>query len=277
MSKIFATDLLRDQVCIVSGAGTGLGRAAATELADLGARVVLCGRRRDRLEAVAAEIGPAAHVHDLDIRDEDAVDTLMDDVVDRFGRIDVLVNNAGGQFMAPAEEVTGKGFRTVVELNALGTWQMTRAAAVKSMIPNRSGRVINVTLSPHNGFPGLFHAGAARAAVENMTRALGVEWARHNIQVAAIAAGHFDTEVLHDKYPEVVGRTAATWMPAQRLGQAEEFAWMVAYLASPAGAYITGTVITVDGARDNWYGVWPPPDLYDGEVSPSEDRDRSWR
>ncbi|BDH59658.1 SDR family NAD(P)-dependent oxidoreductase [Tsukamurella sp. PLM1] len=158
MSSIFAPDLLADRVCIVSGAGTGLGRAAASELAGLGATVVLCGRRRDRLEDTAARIGARASVHPLDIRDEDAVDALMDEVVERFGRIDVLVNNAGGQFMAPAEEVSPKGFRTVVELNAQGTWQMTRAAALKSMIPNRSGRVINVTLSPHNGFPGLFHA-----------------------------------------------------------------------------------------------------------------------
>ncbi|BDH59659.1 SDR family oxidoreductase [Tsukamurella sp. PLM1] len=110
-----------------------------------------------------------------------------------------------------------------------------------------------------------------------MTRGLGVEWARYNIQVAAIAAGHFDTDVLHDKYPEVVGRTAQTWMPAQRLGRAEEFGWMVAYLASPAGAYITGTVITVDGARDNWYGPWPQGQYADAEVSPTESRDRGWR
>lgn len=271
-SRIFAADLLHDKVCIVSGAGTGLGRAAVRELASLGATVVLCGRRTQPLEEVAHEIGPRAHVEPLDIRDEQAVDAMVDAVRERHGRIDVLVNNAGGQFMAPAENVTPKGFRTVVELNALGTWQMTRAVATKSMIPDGHGKIVNVTLSPHNGFPGLFHAGAARAAVENMTRALAVEWARFGITVTAIAAGHFDTEVLHAKYPEVVGRTAATWQPAGRLGRPEEFAWLVAYLASPAGDFISGTVLTLDGARDNWFGPWPPPALSDGDASPAEER-----
>lgn len=272
MSKIFATDLLQGKVCIVSGAGSGLGRASAIELASLGATVVLCGRRREPLDQVSREIGVGGHVEPVDIRDEEGVDTMVDAVLDRHGRVDVLVNNAGGQFMAPAEHVTPKGFRTVVELNALGTWQMTRAVATKSMIPDGGGKIVNVTLSPHNGFPGLFHAGAARAAVENMTRALAVEWARYGITVTAIAAGHFDTEVLHSKYPEVVGRAAATWQPAGRLGRPEEFAWLVAYLASPAGDFISGTTVTVDGARDNWFGPWPPPGLYDGDVSPTEER-----
>ena len=274
MSRIFATDLLQGKVCIVSGAGSGLGRATAVELASLGATVVLCGRRREPLVHVSREIGVDAHVEPVDIRDEEGVDKMVDAVLDQYGRVDVLVNNAGGQFMAPAENVTPKGFRTVVELNALGTWQMTRAVATKSMIPDGGGKIVNVTLSPHNGFPGLFHAGAARAAVENMTRALAVEWARHGITVTAIAAGHFDTEVLHSKYPEVVGKTAPTWQPAGRLGRPEEFAWLVAYLASPAGDFISGTIVTVDGARDNWFGPWPPPGLYDGDVSPTEERRR---
>lgn len=271
-SRIFLPDLLRGQVCVVSGAGTGLGRAAAIELAGLGAAVVVCGRRKQLLDEVVALLGDDAEAHSVDIRDEAAVDAMFDTIVARHGRIDFLLNNAGGQFMAPAETVNGKGFRTVLELNALGTWQMSRAAATKAMIPQKSGKIVNVTLSPHNGFPGLFHAGAARAAVENMTRALSVEWARYGVKVSAIAAGHFDTEVLHSKYPDVVGRTAATWPPLGRLGTVDEFAWLVAYLASPAGDYFTGGVITIDGARDNWYGPWPPPGLYDGEVSPTERR-----
>lgn len=271
-SRIFAPGLLDGRVCIVSGAGTGLGRSAAVELAALGATVVLCGRRREPLEEVAAELGECAEVHSVDIRDEDAVTEMVDAVIARHGRIDVLVNNAGGQFMAPAESVTPKGFRTVVELNALGTWQMTYAVATRWMIPSGGGKIINVTLSPHNGFPGMFHSGAARAAVENMTRALSVEWASYGILVTAIAAGHFDTDVLWSKYPESVGRTVRTWQPLGRLGKPEEFAWMVAYLASPAGDFITGTVITIDGARDNWFGPWPAPGIYDDDISPTERR-----
>jgi citronellol/citronellal dehydrogenase len=275
MSKIFTPGLLEGAVCIVSGAGTGLGRAAATELAGLGARVIICGRRKELLDDVVKSLGSGAEAIRVDIRDEEGVNRLVDEVLERHGRIDVLVNNAGGQFMAPAETITPKGFKTVVELNALGTWQMISAVANKAMIPQRSGKIINVTLSPHNGFPGLSHAGAARAAVENMTKALSVEWARYGIVLNAIAAGHFDTEVLHNKYPEVVGRSAPSWPPLGRLGTAEEFAWLVAFLASPAGSYFSGSVITMDGARDNWYGPWPPPGLYDGDVSPTEDRKNS--
>ena len=181
-------------------------------------------------------------------------------MVERHGRLDVLVNNAGGQFLSPAEAITAKGFRTVTELNVQGTWQMTHAAATKAFIPQRSGKVVSVTLSPHNGMPGMVHSGAARAAVENMMRTLSVEWARFGIKLCAVAAGQFDTEVLRTKYPPQVAENVHRTIPLGRLGTPEEMAWMVAYLASPAGDFLSGCVITVDGARDNWFGTWPPRD-----------------
>jgi citronellol/citronellal dehydrogenase len=248
-------------VCVVSGAGTGLGRAIALELATLGATVVGCGRRPEPLEEVVQEIGQAggvAEAEPMDIRDAEAVDRLFEGVVERHGRLDVLVNNAGGQFMSPAEAITDKGFRTVTELNVQGTWQMTHAAATKAFIPQRSGKVVSVTLSPHNGMPGMVHSGAARAAVENMMRTLSVEWARFGIKLCAVAAGQFDTEVLRTKYPPQVAEHVHRTIPLGRLGSPEEMAWMVAYLASPAGDFLSGCVITVDGARDNWFGTWPP-------------------
>jgi citronellol/citronellal dehydrogenase len=146
----------------------------------------------------------------------------------------------------------------VTELNVQGTWQMTHAAAAKAFIPQRSGKVVSVTLSPHHGMPGMVHSGAARAAVENMMRTLSVEWARFGIKLCAVAAGQFDTEVLRTKYPPQVGEHVHRTIPLGRLGTPEEMAWMVAYLASPAGDFLSGCVITVDGARDNWFGTWPP-------------------
>jgi citronellol/citronellal dehydrogenase len=261
-SRIFAPDLLAGQVCVVSGAGTGIGRQTALELARLGAVVVGCGRRTEPLEATAEEVtrlGGAAEAVPMDIRDEDAVQSLFDDVLERHGRVDVLVNNAGGQFLSPAEAITPKGFRTVIELNVQGTWQMTHAAATKAFIPQRSGKVISVTLSPHNGMPGMVHSGAARAAVENMMRTLSIEWARFNIRLCAVAAGQFDTEVLRTKYPKEVSENVARTIPLGRLGSPDEMAWLIAYLASPAGDFLSGCVVTVDGARDNWFGPWPPP------------------
>jgi citronellol/citronellal dehydrogenase len=260
-SRIFAPGLLDGQVCIVSGAGTGLGKATALELARLGAVVIGCGRRAEPLGSMVAEVdelGGVAEAEPMDIRDEQSVERLFDAALERHGRVDVLVNNAGGQFLSPAEAITPKGFRTVIDLNINGTWLMTHAAATKAFIPQRRGKVLSVTLSPHNGMPGMVHSGAARAAVENMMRTLSVEWARFGITLVALAAGQFDTETLRTKYPAEVVAAVPETVPLGRLGTEEEMAWLVAYLASPAGDFYSGTVITLDGARDNWFGSWPP-------------------
>jgi citronellol/citronellal dehydrogenase len=142
------------------------------------------------------------------------------------------------------------------------------------MRPAGGGTVINVTLSPHHGLPGMVHSSAARAAVEGLTRELAAEWADDGIAVMAAAAGHFETESIR-KYPEQVWRAAARTVPLQRLGREEEHAWLIALLASPLGHAFSGSVVTLDGGRDNWFGPWPPPGLQDeaGEV-PIEARRR---
>jgi citronellol/citronellal dehydrogenase len=263
-SDLFKPGLLDGQVALVSGGGSGLGRASALELAALGARVVVCGRRLEPLEETAGQAdGGRCEALACDIREEDEVEGLIDDVLERHGRIDVLVNNAGGQFLTPAEDITPKGFRTVIRLNVEGTWLMSHAVATRAMIPERDGspaggKIINVTLSPHHGLPGMAHSSAARAAVENLTRVLSIEWARFDITLTALAAGHFGTETLRTKYPAAVVEGVAGTVPLGRLGTEEEFAWLVAYLASPAGDYFSGAILTIDGARDNWFGPWPP-------------------
>jgi len=260
-SRIFRPGLLDGQVCLVSGSGSGLGRETALELARLGATVVGCGRREEPLAETAAlaEALTGSFEHEaMDIRDEEAVERLFDGLLERHGRLDVLVNNAGGQFMSPAEAISPKGFRTVIELNVLGTWLMSHAAATKAFIPQQGGKVLSVTLSPHNGMPGMVHSGAARAAVENMMRTLAIEWSRFNIKLCALAAGQFGTETLRTKYPQAVVENVERSVPLGRVGEPEEMAWLVAYLASPAGDFFSGTTITIDGARDDWAGPWPP-------------------
>lgn len=263
-SRIFAPGVLEGQVILLSGGGSGLGRAATLELVALGAHVAICGRRIEPLEETVALAGARCSAHVCDIREEQQVDALVDDVLARYGRIDTLINNAGGQFLAPAEEITPKGFRTVTRLNLDGTWLMTHAVATKAFIPAgddgrpRGGKVISTTLSPHNGLAGMVHSSAARAGVENMMRELSIEWARFGIKLNAIAAGQFGTDVFMTKYPREMVAAAAGQVPIQRLGRPEEFAWLVAYLASPGGDFFSGSVLTIDGARDNHAGPWPP-------------------
>ena len=170
----------------------------------------------------------------------------MDGVLERHGQIDLLVNNAGGQYLTPAEDITPKGFRTVIRLNVEGTWLMTHAVATRAMIPGgrdgnpRGGKIVNVTLSPHHGLPGMAHSSAARAAVENLTRVLSIEWARFGIRLTAVAPGPFATETLMTKYPKPVVEGVAGTVPLGRLGTEEEFAWLVAYVASPGGRLLLG-------------------------------------
>ncbi len=270
-SEIFRDGLLEGRAIVVSGAGSGLGRAAALEMVRLGATVVGCGRRSGPLEetaALAEGMSGSFESRGLDIRDDEGVDTFFDGVLERHGRIDTLVNNAGGQFLSPAEAITPKGFRTVIELNVTGTWLMTHAAATKAFIPRSGGSVISVTLSPHNGMPGMVHSGAARAAVENMTRTLATEWSRFGIRTCAIAAGQFATDTFVNKYPKEIVESVHRTIPMGRVGESDEMAWLIAFLASDAGAFHSGSVITLDGGRDNWFGPWPPAGIADESGEP---------
>lgn len=260
-SRIFRDDLLEGKVVVISGAGSGFGRETALEMVRLGATVVGCGRRVEPLEETAklAEGLPGKFEFEgLDIRDEEDVDRFFDGVLDRNGRIDTLVNNAGGQFLSNAEKITPKGFRTVIELNVTGTWLMTHAAATKAFIPQEEGAIISVTLSPHGGMPGMVHSGAARAAVENMMKTLATEWSRFGIRTCSVAPGQFATDTFVNKYPKEIVESIDRTIPLGRVGEAEEMAWLLTFLTSEAGNFHSGSVITLDGARDNWFGSWPP-------------------
>jgi len=259
-------------VAIVTGGGTNLGRAAAEELVACGAHVVIAGRRSEVLDEAAAVIGERCSTAPGDIRETGDAAAIVSTALDRHGRLDVLVNNAGGQYFVPAEAITAKGWRAVQRLNVGGTLTMTHAAADRAFLPAGDGTIVNVTVSPHHGMPAMAHTGAARAAVEALTRELASEWADRGVSVIAAALGRFDTESLR-KYPEPVHRGAASSVPLQRLGSMQEFAWLVALLATPLGRALSGSTVTLDGAADNWFGPWPPPTLTEatGEV-PTETR-----
>jgi citronellol/citronellal dehydrogenase len=258
-------------VALVTGGGTNLGKAAAAELARCGASVVIAGRRSDVLEAATEELGNRCSWVAGDIREKDQAERIVQTVVDRQGHLDFLLNNAGGQYFVPAEGITSKGWTAVQRLNVGGTLAMCEAALSLAMQPAGTGTIVNVTVSPHHGMPAMAHTGAARAAVEALTRELADAWAPDGVSVAAIAIGRFATESLY-KYPAELWRKAAQTVPLQRLGEVEEYGWLVALLASPMGRAMSGSVVTIDGALDNWTGRWPTEDLVrDGEV-PTEER-----
>ncbi len=270
-SRVFADSVLAGQVALVTGGGTNLGKAAAAELVRCGASVVVVGRRADVLQAAAAEIGERCSWVAGDIREPSEARRIVQSVLNRHGSLDFLLNNAGGQYLVAAEAITAKGWRAVHALNVGGTLAMCDSAHEVAMAPAGRGTIVNVTVSPHHGMPAMAHTGAARAAVEELTRELAGAWAADGLSVVAVAIGRFATGSLR-KYPAEFWRRAAEGVPLRRLGELDEYAWLIALLASPAGSSLSGSVITLDGGLDNWPGRWPPRDLVkDGQV-PTEQR-----
>ncbi|MEE2755123.1 MAG: SDR family oxidoreductase [Myxococcota bacterium] len=263
VSAIFRHDLLKDKNIIVTGGGSGIGLEIVRECSRLGANLAIGARKIERLEAARDELlaaGNQAYAAALDIRDPDAVSAWVEDVSARWdGRIDVLVNNAGGQFPSPAAAIRPKGWRAVVDTNLNGTWFMTQAVGQK-MMKTDGGKIINIVANMWRGFPGMAHTGAARAGVVNLTKTLSLEWARHNILVNAVAPGVIRSSGL-DTYPEAVRASVETevpkHIPLKRLGTMDDVVWSVVYLASQAGNYITGETICVDGGQAHWGTVFP--------------------
>lgn len=259
---IFAPGLFRDQVALVTGGGSGIGLAIAHELGGLGARVAIAGRSEDKLRAAAEELqaaGIETFYQACDIRQPEQVEALVDAVLQRFGRIDVLINNAGGQFPSPAEKTSYKGWRAVIENNLDGTFLVTRTVGERAMLPARSGRIINIVANMWRGFPGMAHTGAARAGVVNLTQSLAVEWADRGVLVNAVAPGTIRSTGT-ERYPPELMQRAISATPLKRMGTVEDVAHAVTYLCSPAGDFVTGETLCVDGGARLWGDIWPIPD-----------------
>jgi citronellol/citronellal dehydrogenase len=261
MSDALAPHANRGRVALVTGGGTGIGRATALAFARTGARVVICGRRPEPLEEARAQLEEAAAeclAVPCDVREPDQVRSLVNRTLDRFGAVDVLVNNAGGQFTAPAEEITASGMRAVHRLALDAAWDLTREVATRSMIPRGGGLIVFGGFSPRRGIPGFAHAAAARAALENLAQGLALEWSRHGIRAVCVVLGNIDTEGLEGYGPEAL-EAARRQVPLGRLGSPDEVAETIAFLASDGGAYITGSSVLIDGGLDAWgQGVEPP-------------------
>lgn len=254
----FRPGIFAGRTAIVTGGGTGIGKAIADELASLGARVALCGRRIEPVTLAAEDItarGGEAMASSVDIRQPEAIASFVESVQGRFGAVDILINNAGGQFPSPAQHISPKGFEAVVRNNLLGTFNVTHAVANLAMIPQRRGRVVNVIANIARGFPGMAHTGAARAGVDNLTKSLAVEWAPYNIAVNAVAPGTIRSTGT-DRYPPELVERAEKKVPMKRLGTCAEVAHLVTYLCSDAADYVTGVTWYIDGGASLWGDIW---------------------
>jgi NAD(P)-dependent dehydrogenase (short-subunit alcohol dehydrogenase family) len=243
---------LTDKVAIITGGGTGIGRAIATEFARAGADSTIASRNLDNLEKVADEVksmGRRCLPIATDVRIPEQVDNMVQKTVDEFGRIDIMVNNAGASFLCPVEDMSPNGWDAIININLKGTFLCSKAAG-KVMIQQEAGKIINITsVAGIDGSPLMSHYGAAKAGVVDFTKSLAMEWAKHNIMVNAIAPGLIETEgvkVQMELDPEGVKETLER-VPLGRYGQPEEIAYVVVFLASEASSFITGETLVAKG------------------------------
>jgi citronellol/citronellal dehydrogenase len=267
--SVFRDGLMAGKTILITGAGSGIGRCTAHELASLGASLALVGRKLDKLEAVATELGEVFNglglgqkvtVHSCDIREEEAVKTTVANILQSHGRIDGLVNNAGGQYPAPLASISAKGWDAVVRNNLTGGFLMAREVYNQYMGRHAAGdnlSIVNMIADMWMGMPGMGHSGAARAGMLNFTETAALEWAP--VRVNAVAPGWIASSGM-DTYPEPA-RTMIKNLykncPLQRMGTESEVASAITFLLSPGASFVSGTCIRIDGAAPNAKRVWP--------------------
>ena len=255
---VYAADALRDQVVVVSGGAGGIGRAIAFLFARLGAHVVVVGRNPAKLDALVADLtgrGLKASAGIADIREPDAVNALFDLVWTEHGRIDILINSAGGQFPQPAIDCSIKGWNAVVNTNLNGTWYMMQAAAQRWRDHKRPGSIVNIVVVTTHGLYGIAHTIAARSGVIGLSRAVAVEWAPLNIRVNCVAPGAIETEGWN-VYTKEARAAYPRSNPMMRAGSPWDIAEACVYLAGPSGKFVTGETLTVDGGGQHWGETW---------------------
>lgn len=257
-NSVFRRGLFSNRVCLVTGGGTGIGKAVALELVTLGAQVIIAARKLDRLQEAAIDLNaaaksanaPAVECAQLNIRDEAVVNETFKRLIEKHGRIDCLVNNGGGQFASPAGMIRPKGWRAVVDTNLNGTWFMCQALYLNTPPLKRAGvSVVNVTADFHTGFPGMAHTGAARAAVDNLTKTLSREWGPEGIRLNSVSPGIILSSGVNN-YPEEMRDqffVSGASVPSGRAGSESETASAIVFLLSPAAKFINGATLRVDG------------------------------
>jgi NAD(P)-dependent dehydrogenase (short-subunit alcohol dehydrogenase family) len=258
MPTVFRDGLFRGRVVVVTGGAGVIGTALCVLFGRLGATVVACGRSRDRLDELSGHLARLAIRHStqaLTVRDPEQLSAFVDEVWRRHGGLDVLVNNAGGQFAVPATQITPKGWSAAVETILYGSWYASQAAAKVWIRRNAPGSIINITTTPGLVAAGIPHTVAARAGQVQLTRALALEWAQYSIRVNAVAVGVVSGPSLRHYPPSASPFFAAN--PMRRTGDVLDVAEACAYLAAPSGKFLTGVILPVDGGGSVWGEFWP--------------------
>jgi citronellol/citronellal dehydrogenase len=268
---VFVSDALKDMVVVASGGAGGIGRAIAWLFTRLGAHVVVVGRDQAKLESLASKLvakGLKASAHIADIKDPDAVTVLFDTVWKVHGRVDSLINSAGGQFPQAAIDFSVKGWNAVINTNLNGTWFMMQAAAQRWRDASHRGSIVNIVVVITHGLYGIAHTIAARSGVIGLSRSVAVEWAPLNIRVNCVAPGVIETEGWKVYTPEARAAYPRS-NPMMRAGSAWDIAEACVYLAGPSGGFITGETLTVDGGGQLWGETWTTgkPPYFSGEDS----------
>ncbi len=255
---VYRSDLFKDQVVLVSGGGTGLGRTIAFLFARLGARVAICGRTPEKLErtvSFAQSKGIQMLAVPTNIREPEQIATLFDRIHNELGPLDILVNNAGGQFPQAAIDFSIKGWNAVINNNLNGTWYMMQHAARYWRDQQRPGSIVNIVAPVTRGMPGVAHSVAARAGVVGVMNTVAIEWAPLNIRVNCLSPGLTATEGL-EVYPPEARKEVPKANPMKRPGTPMEIAEGVIFLAGPSGSFITGEELIVDGGYQRWGELW---------------------
>jgi len=270
INTVFKNDLFNDKVVLVTGGGTGIGLRIAREFCQLGAKAIIASRSSEKLTAglkILTDEGGEAIALECNIRDENSIKNCVKASVEKFGRVDILVNNGGGQFPSPAEYINRKGWHAVVETNLTGTFFLTQEVFNQSMNSN-GGSVINITMDNRNGFPMLAHSAAARAGVQNLTMSLANEWGKYGVRVNSISPGTIESSGLDTYAPEFQEYVRGYGKNNQhyRLGTEAEVAAAVVFLASPGASFITGLNMAVDGGESIYTPLMPPIDNDRNEI-----------
>lgn len=265
--SIFRPNLFKKKVAIVTGGATGIGHAIVSELLYLGCHVIIASRKVERLQAATENFQkqiPASSCSEINyvkcnIREEEEVKNLISTTLSKYGKLDYLINNGGGQFLSPSENITLKGWKAVIETNLTGTFLCCREAYNQYMKEN-SGVIVNIIADMWKGLPLMSHTGAARAGVCNLTKSLAVEWAESGVRINCVAPGIIFSETAAANYQENIFQALIPQIPAKRLGKPEEVSAAVCFLLSPAAAYITGETIKVDGASSLYSSLFHVPE-----------------